>query len=877
MAGSNDLDTHHHAEPVAATSDIPSLPFTPIPRPALLYQLDEFASTGTGRVLLICSPVGSGKTVLLADWTARTARSLPGTPTMAWVTITEQRYTLDGLWADLRARLGLAPPVAAALRTPVARATELVADLERSGRRAVVVIDDAHLITDPMTLAGLEYFLRHLPSRVAVVLCARFDPPIRWHLLELESRLARWGAEELALSADDAARLCLEHGCELADAELATLMELTHGWAALIRIAAIYLAAHPGDYRTALAVLARMPNSISDLLAGELIDALAPALRQFLTQTSMPVEFTERMADELVGGGAAYWLHELERISYPLTAKVREGRVWYAYHPFLRGYFLAEVNRLGAGYHDDLRVRTAQSLLAAGESTQAWAQLTEVSEPRHLLEFLSAHGVSEVIAGGGPAVFDALRRAGSAVLDDPFLLLLRAIDALLSGDLAAAVAFREALGGRPGPSASLAEPEVVDALIDAVDAEIGVATADSATALVPPPPTPVQPPEVQCYLAIAAATVQIMGDNVAVGEERMRAALALAQSSGHPRLHLRAVTRLATASGRTGAITAMRRRAGRAIALAREYQLTHTPDAAHAVALEVFGAYLQGEVPESGLAIGLLTESAGIDGQTAPAGGLPAQIVGTLAAFDSAADRRPTADLLRSATIDMLGTHPSAAISGGLIPHVVWVLLHVQEPRTAHLLTEQARAVLGEIPETVVATAAVAVAAHRPKTVIGLVEPLLATSEPHPVQAVAAWLLCSCAHAELGNATKSIEALKSAVRIAAADQIARPFLDVPGVLKQLDEFAGSFGPDEDFVDFVRHNPAAARAHRHPALTETQQRILGQLPSGRTTQQIAADLGVSINTVKTHLRGIYAKLGVNSRTDVLAEARRSGLL
>ncbi|WTL36423.1 LuxR C-terminal-related transcriptional regulator [Nocardia sp. NBC_01503] len=54
-------------------------------------------------------------------------------------------------------------------------------------------------------------------------------------------------------------------------------------------------------------------------------------------------------------------------------------------------------------------------------------------------------------------------------------------------------------------------------------------------------------------------------------------------------------------------------------------------------------------------------------------------------------------------------------------------------------------------------------------------------------------------------------------------------------------------------------------------------MLRQLPSARTTQQIADDLGVSINTVKTHLRGIYAKLGTNSRVKVMAAARRSGLL
>ncbi|MGY2060460.1 response regulator transcription factor, partial [Nocardia gipuzkoensis] len=63
----------------------------------------------------------------------------------------------------------------------------------------------------------------------------------------------------------------------------------------------------------------------------------------------------------------------------------------------------------------------------------------------------------------------------------------------------------------------------------------------------------------------------------------------------------------------------------------------------------------------------------------------------------------------------------------------------------------------------------------------------------------------------------------------------------------------------------------------PRLTATELTVLEQLPSGRTVQQIAEILGVSINTVKTHLRGIYAKLGASSRSGALDLARRSGLL
>jgi LuxR family maltose regulon positive regulatory protein len=62
-----------------------------------------------------------------------------------------------------------------------------------------------------------------------------------------------------------------------------------------------------------------------------------------------------------------------------------------------------------------------------------------------------------------------------------------------------------------------------------------------------------------------------------------------------------------------------------------------------------------------------------------------------------------------------------------------------------------------------------------------------------------------------------------------------------------------------------------------ALTDRELPLLAELPSMRTTEEIADSLFVSVNTIKTHLRGIYRKLGVNHRRDAIAAARQHGLL
>jgi ATP/maltotriose-dependent transcriptional regulator MalT len=63
----------------------------------------------------------------------------------------------------------------------------------------------------------------------------------------------------------------------------------------------------------------------------------------------------------------------------------------------------------------------------------------------------------------------------------------------------------------------------------------------------------------------------------------------------------------------------------------------------------------------------------------------------------------------------------------------------------------------------------------------------------------------------------------------------------------------------------------------PPLTNRERQVLGLLADGLGNKQIAARLGISANTVKTHLELLFDKLGVSSRTEAVATAARRGLL
>ncbi|WP_330230132.1 LuxR C-terminal-related transcriptional regulator [Nocardia sp. NBC_00508] len=855
-----------------AAAEIPALPFAPIPRTDLLAAVDTVSNARNGGVLLICAPAGTGKTVLLADWATR---HTAGEPDVAWLTLTDEFDDAAALWTALHARFGIA--TAEHGGPPTMDAAALVDALATRATPTVVVLDDAHLLSDPVALAGVEYFLHHAPPTVTTVLCARFAPPIRWHILDLQSRLTRWNRGDLAFTSDQIDALCRDHGCELTDAELDTLATLTHGWAALVRIAAAHLAARSDDRAVALSILTRPPRAVAEFLVGELIDGLSPSLRQFLIYTSIPVSFTGQLADELVGGGAGHYLHELDRINFPLSADSRGDDVWYACHPMVRAYFLAEAQRLGPQLCADLHGQSARWLRSADLPATALPHFLADPDRENLCEFLSDCALRMVLDGAGDTLFDGLAQSAPTLLDDPFLWLVRVVDALVRGSTAAAVACLDTATARRATKASFASDERVEALALAATIDVA-ATTGTELGEFRDEIAPTGNPDLDAYAAIQVATGLVARGAVARGEQLLHSSLALAEHAGRPRLVLRALTRLALAANAVDAATAMRDRAAHALTIAGAHRLLDATDAVQATAVAAYGAYLQGETPDPAQVSAVLAEHVDHDGSSGPVAGWHGQVIGRLLDLEHTEEPSAAVEALRRSLLMLVEHRTLPSATGNLILPVVWALLRVHDPRTAQLLVERARGIVGDLPEIRMADAALNAAADRPKATCAILEPLLHNAiDLRPVSAITGWLLYSSAQHEAGAPAKAVVALESALNAAAPQRLIRPFLDMPAALPLLDSYAGRFGRSERFAAIIRRHPAVHRRSAYPALTRTEMIVLKQLPSGRTAQQIAADLGVSVNTVKTHLRGIYGKLGSNSRVDALEHARRGGLL
>jgi LuxR family transcriptional regulator, maltose regulon positive regulatory protein len=201
------------------------------------------------RITQILAPAGSGKTVLLRSWIQDAGLA----DSAAWVTVAEAERDPRRFWTSVvdalrgtTAGSKLVSPLTSALG-PDGRvmAGQLLADLGPLEDRVWLVIDDLHQLRSAEVLRELELFLTRAPSALRLVLATRSYPQLGLHRLRLEGNLTEIRAADLHFSRGEARTLLTAAGVALSDPALALLYERTEGWAAGLRLAALWLAGCP--------------------------------------------------------------------------------------------------------------------------------------------------------------------------------------------------------------------------------------------------------------------------------------------------------------------------------------------------------------------------------------------------------------------------------------------------------------------------------------------------------------------------------------------------------------------------------------------------------------------------------------------------------
>jgi LuxR family maltose regulon positive regulatory protein len=185
-----------------------------------------------------------------------------------------------------------------------------------------------------------------------------------------------------------------------------------------------------------------------------------------------------------------------------------------------------------------------------------------------------------------------------------------------------------------------------------------------------------------------------------------------------------------------------------------------------------------------------------------------------------------------------------------------------------------------------VVQAALRLARDDPEGAAAALEPIVAGASPieHPRWEIQAMLLKASAEDALGDTGASSRALERALDLAEPRGLLFPFLlhPTPELLERHSRLRTTHASlISEILNLLSGCALAARPSDakplHEALSETELRVLRYLPTNLRGPEIAAELFVSPNTIRSHLRHIYAKLGVHSRTDAVKRARELGLL
>ena len=309
-----------------------------ISRPRLLARLDRLASLS-----LIVAPAGYGKTTLISMWLAQSA--LPS----AWISLDDKdddpAYFLADIVAAIRTLFpkfgdGLLEGLGVARgRSFADLVTIFINELNLLNQEFVLVLDDYHSVHVPAIHQWLVQLLTHPPDAIHLVIAARHDPPLPWHI-RTRGYLCEIRARDLSFTESETAEFLAKATEQPIEAEIArTLTQKSEGWITSLRLAALSTRRQP-ETAAWPALLDGNRSNFVDYFAAEVIAHLPDSTCDFLVCTSVVDTLNGALCDFILadappdGRGGAL-LQQLEADGV-FTVALDDDGTWFRLHPLFR-------------------------------------------------------------------------------------------------------------------------------------------------------------------------------------------------------------------------------------------------------------------------------------------------------------------------------------------------------------------------------------------------------------------------------------------------------------------------------------------------------------------------------------------------------------
>jgi len=863
-----------------------------IGRGDLLAALDRAAAK---KVTIISAPAGSGKTSLLRAWADR-----PGQPhRLAVMQVQRDQHDAQQFWLALLSAVRQAsvptgraePPAATPDFNGRAMVDRVLAELAGQRGRLILIIDDLHELHSPDALDQLTRLLTNLPGDVHAVLATRRDLPLRLHQLRLASELAEIRAADLRFSERETRELLDASGVALPEAGAALLHQRTEGWAAGLRLAALSLAGHLDPERF-VAEFSGSDRTVAEYLIAEMLERQPDDVQDLLLRTSLLDRVNGELADLLTGRpGSERILLSLEDAN-AFVVSLDAERTWFRYHHLFGDLLRLELRRALPAEVPALHRRAAEWFTQHGQVVDGIRHTQAAGDWPGAARLLADHSFSLTLDGQTQTI-QALLQAFPLGADHPELALVHATVDLVQGRLdeaAAHLAVAEAHAETAAPADRQRRLRVAIASLKLSLARRRghFAGVIEQAKFLDSPLTGQSDEDIALGSDLRAVALMNLGivEAWSLGlpdaERHLREGAVLARNIGRPYLEVACLAQLGFAS-KIRPFATTRRRCQEAIALADRHGWGAEPIVAPALVTLAANLVWTGEFDEgerwlqrtgqalqtdTGPGIRLLVHIA--SGMLQAGRGRRHEALEEFIAAEHLRSQLEGSHLLASQVTGwMLATQARAGLPG--------------EARACLAALDDERASSGEIGN---ARAVICLAEGNPSAALAAAQDVLDGTAPviGYVTVVETHLLAGLAHRELGDQRAANQAAERALGLAEPDRLVLPFVMTGSgeLLEALPRHETAHAALlTDILDVV-HGSSRAAKDQSPApqtekLSPTELRVLRYLPTNLSRPEIASELSVSVNTVNTHVRNIYAKLQARDRSSAVQRARELRLL
>jgi LuxR family maltose regulon positive regulatory protein len=863
-----------------------------IDREDLLAALDRAAAS---KVTIISAPAGSGKTCLLRAWADR-----PGRPhRLAVVQVNRDEHDAQAFWVAVlgavrqaSATTGRAePPVATPEFNARAMVDRVLSELADAGDKVTLIIDDLHELNSPEALAQLSRLLTTLPPAVHAILATRRDLRLGLHRLRLAGELAEVRATDLRFTERETRRLLDAAGIRLSEAGIADLQQRTEGWAAGLRLAVISLLGHPEPERF-VAEFSGTDRTVAEYLLAEMLERQPKDVQRLLLRTSLLDRVNGELADLLTGRpGNERILLDLEDAN-AFVVSLDPDRTWFRYHHLVGDFLRLELRRTLPEEVPALHRRAAEWFSEHGQVVDAIRHTQAAGDWSTAARLLADHSFSLTLDGQAQTILALLRAFPPEAGADSFeLAIAHATTDLAQGRLdktAGYLTVAEAhIETTPPDRRRRLRVAVASLKLSLARRRGSVAGVMEQVEFLASPVTGQSDSDIARDSDLRAVALMNLGIIEAWSlatpdaERHLLEGAALARENGRPYLEVACLAQLGFAS-KIHSFATTRRRCQQAIALAEQHGWgAETIVAPALVTLAAVAAWM-GEFDDGERWLQRTAEALCSD--TGPGIRLLLHIATGM--LHSGRGRLPdaleefgAAERLRS---QLAGSHALASQVTGWLLATQARLGMTSEARASLEALDDERASSGEVRN---AWAAVSLADGDPAAALAAVRDVIEGRAPviGYLTIVEAHLLAGLAHHELGNQRAANQAAEDALSLAEPERLVLPFamMGARELLENLPRHETAHAALlRDILDVVHGSSLPAEDHPSSPteeLSPTELRVLRYLPTNLSRPEIAGELSVSVNTVNTHIRNIYAKLQAGDRSSAVRRARQLRLL